>query len=65
MRLLTVAALSSLVAGCVTWTHSTKTEQEYHADSYECERDAAVVKDPFQALGMRVRCMRVKGWREQ
>jgi hypothetical protein len=54
------------LAGCQTvWVPAepgTKTQADFQKDAYECERDAAVVRDGFQAAGMRDRCMRVHGW---
>lgn len=58
MRYLVVLLLS----GCATWVHQTKTEQEFHADRYECEKDAAPVRDGLQAMAMQDRCMKIKGW---
>lgn len=51
-----------MLYGCAQWKHPTKSEQEFHADAYECERDAAAVRDRMYAMEMRKRCMRTKGW---
>lgn len=59
------ALLCLLLAGCTTWVHPNKDEQAFNADRYECEKDAAAVRDPWQSMAMQTRCMQVKGWKAQ
>lgn len=55
-----------LLAGCSTvWTQPGTSEADFKRDAYECERDAAPVRNGFQAMGMQERCMESKGWRKK
>lgn len=62
---ITIALWVLLLAGCATWTHPTKGEEQYHADLYACEVQAAPAQDPWRVLQMKVRCMQLKGWSAQ
>ena len=62
-RRIPIFIILSALAGCTTWTHPSKTEQDYYRDQYECERDAAPQRDPMAAYYMQYRCMQVKGWK--
>lgn len=52
-----------LLSGCATvWDQPGKSEGDFRRDSYECERDAAVVMQPLASRLMQTRCMESKGW---
>jgi hypothetical protein len=53
-----------LVAGCsATFTHPTKSEADFQADVYECEKEAASVQEGAIYQRMLERCLGLKGWR--
>ena len=64
MRYLAVLLLF-LLPSCATWVHPTKTEADFDRDGYECEVDAAPLRDGWGRVAMWQRCMHVKGWRQQ
>ena len=59
-------ALAMALAGCgPTWVHQTKSADDFEADLYGCERDAAAQRDVILWRTMMERCLRVQGWRAQ
>lgn len=65
MRYLLVLAM---LAGCATpeiWVKPSGTDAQLERDVYDCERDAAPVRDRWHAEGMINRCLRLKGWSRQ
>lgn len=60
------------LTGCATvWVHQTKGEQEFYADSSECEAKAGQATggqpDPYYMIRQRVydNCMKGNGWRQE
>lgn len=54
-----------VVAGCAgQWRHETKTEQQFHEDSFQCERVAATQINLGDRMQMFDRCMYAHGWRK-
>jgi hypothetical protein len=63
-----VVGVAVVLAACAAqpkWTHPTKSEQDMHSDSYECqkERAAAGLKGVYGTRFFNS-CMRARGWRE-
>lgn len=56
-------AASLILAGCATWSHPTKGEAGFEADTYECDKDTAAVQDNLRRAVMHERCMKQKGWK--
>lgn len=54
----------ALLIGCATWEHPTKPASAWDRDLYDCEVQAAPAADPYRAMEMKARCMRLKGWRQ-
>lgn len=53
-----------LITGCAPIvTHPTKGNAQFHADSYECDKDTAAVQNHVRMVEMHRACMRNKGWR--
>lgn len=58
------ALLLLLLAGCATWTQPGKSEQDFYADSSECESRFSGMANRLDALDAHHRCMRSKGWKD-
>lgn len=55
-----------MLTGCaVSFSHPTKTDAEFKQDSYDCEKDAAPVRDGDQWRRMTRLCMETKGWKKE
>jgi hypothetical protein len=63
---LKAALLAVLLSGCaVQYNHATKGPAELERDWYECEKDAAAIRDPVRWDQMTDRCLATKGWTRQ
>ena len=61
--LITIAVL--LLTSCATWDPPATGTGNWNRDLYDCEKDAAPMRDRLEAMGMKKRCMTQKGWRER
>lgn len=61
---LTILLIALAVSGCASWSHPTKSPDQFYSDLNDCERDFAAMQDPLQAFYAKRRCLMVKGWRD-
>lgn len=55
-----------LLAGCAqSFSHPSKSDDEFKRDSYECEREAIGIRDGDQWRRMTRMCMELRGWKKE